>query len=353
MAEQAINTIYVLGEQPDALCSTIMREMTTKVFGKSFVQESLGDNDTSKQASEEERAEEADGAATSPDGSPSLQPSDGSPDLRATSVVPQTPGYESQPADAFQLAQAVFVAGHCAVKHLIHLELVERDHKRRKAEAEKSGPRKSAGGEELDQVAGSVEDDIGDFIQATRETELLYGPDSLFSIYAPMTVQISANPKMYPVSLATNCFVVRKILTRAILESHASSCCSVIDEQVHVCQCQVLRRPLDAPVQDSRDHVGPSGAKQHCDCVGRHCCVLQHDHGREQRPAVRRAVGPRLDGEEAHIDGAHSPHLERDDQSQGTARRDGKVSRGRGAPDKRSRKVILHRACDEGQCHLQ
>jgi condensin complex subunit 1 len=196
MAEQAINTIYVLGEQPDSLCSTILRDMTFRVFGKSLVQETPAEDGGSSQPSVE-GAPPGD-EARSASQSPSLPASDSNQDLGGTSTS-QTPGFETKPADAFQLAQAVFAAGHCAVKHLIHLELVERDHKRRKVEGEKSGPRKSGGGEELDQVAGSVEDDIGDFIQATRENELLYGPESILAIYAPMTVQISANPKIYPV----------------------------------------------------------------------------------------------------------------------------------------------------------
>lgn len=38
--------------------------------------------------------------------------------------------------------------------------------------------------EELDQVAGNVEDEIGELIAAVRKTELLYGPQSL-SVEAP------------------------------------------------------------------------------------------------------------------------------------------------------------------------
>lgn len=32
MAEQAVNTIYLLGEQPDKLCTKIIKDLTTKVF---------------------------------------------------------------------------------------------------------------------------------------------------------------------------------------------------------------------------------------------------------------------------------------------------------------------------------
>ncbi len=39
--------------------------------------------------------------------------------------------------DAFQLAQLLFIVGHVALKHIVYLELVEREYKRRKAEADK------------------------------------------------------------------------------------------------------------------------------------------------------------------------------------------------------------------------
>lgn len=55
-------------------------------------------------------------------------------------------------------------------------------------------------GEELDQVAGNAEDDIGDMIAGIRERELLFGPESLLAIYGPMITSICASPKKYKVS---------------------------------------------------------------------------------------------------------------------------------------------------------
>lgn len=40
-------------------------------------------------------------------------------------------------ATAFHLAQLVFVVGHVAIKHIVYLELVEREFKRRKDETAK------------------------------------------------------------------------------------------------------------------------------------------------------------------------------------------------------------------------
>ena len=103
-------------------------------------------------------------------------------------------------ADAFALSQLIFVAGHCAIKQLVHLELVERDIKRRRVEADKTkAGGKAVGQDELDQVAGSVEDEVGDVIAHTKEIELLYGPESLMAVFGPMAVQIVSQPKLYKV----------------------------------------------------------------------------------------------------------------------------------------------------------
>lgn len=53
--------------------------------------------------------------------------------------------------------------------------------------------------EELDQVAGNAEDEIGDRIATIRESELLYGADSLLAIYGPMTVHICGSPHKFKV----------------------------------------------------------------------------------------------------------------------------------------------------------
>jgi condensin complex subunit 1 len=54
-------------------------------------------------------------------------------------------------------------------------------------------------GEELDQVAGNAEDEIGERIAAVRETELLYGPDSLLALYGPLLVRICGRPDQFKV----------------------------------------------------------------------------------------------------------------------------------------------------------
>lgn len=51
----------------------------------------------------------------------------------------------------------------------------------------------------MDQVAGNAEDEIGDRIQAVRETELLFGEFSLLAVFGPMLVHICGSPHKFKV----------------------------------------------------------------------------------------------------------------------------------------------------------
>ncbi|KAM0749558.1 hypothetical protein T439DRAFT_315829 [Meredithblackwellia eburnea MCA 4105] len=191
MAEQALNTIYGLGDQPDALCSDILRQMTTRVFTPKM----SSDDDVDGAVGGGEDSEPRDDISTYDGVAPSVAPT------YAQTAFGATPGKASNHVpvmgSAFELSQLIFVAGHCAIKQLVHLELVERDIKRRKAEETAKAGGKSAAQDELDQVAGSTEDDIGDTIAATKEKELLYGKESLLAIFGPMASTIVSQPKIY------------------------------------------------------------------------------------------------------------------------------------------------------------
>jgi condensin complex subunit 1 len=120
MAEQALNTIYLLGQQPDALCSEIVKTLTTKVFNRSATPpKSVEDMDVDTEGDAEVPA--------------SLSP-------RARSATPaatQASESHTDEVGAFALAQLLFVVGHVALKHIVYLELVERELKRRKDEKAK------------------------------------------------------------------------------------------------------------------------------------------------------------------------------------------------------------------------
>jgi hypothetical protein len=59
--------------------------------------------------------------------------------------------------------------------------------------------------EELDQVAGNAEDEIGERIAAVRETELLYGPQSLLALYGPLLVHVCGSPHKFKVNKTRFC----------------------------------------------------------------------------------------------------------------------------------------------------
>ncbi|CAE6344453.1 unnamed protein product [Rhizoctonia solani] len=194
MAEQAINTIYQLGEQPDILCSEMIKTLTRRVFASPA-------KPTPPSANNDEDAEMADG-----DGEEDTTVQAPEPTQDPTLPEPsQQPAKSGDTGNAFHLSQLVFVVGHVALKHIVHLELVEREWKRRKDEAAKAEKKPAKGSkaavaaatDDIEQVAGNAEDDIGDMILQIREQELLRGPNSLLALYGPMIKEICGTPKTY------------------------------------------------------------------------------------------------------------------------------------------------------------
>ena len=113
MAEQAINTIYALGERPDLLCGKLIKNLTRRVFGRKPANSSGSQQDQNAMDQDEEDVD-AD-----------------------ASQQPQTQKDEDKDAsDAFELSQLLFIVGHVAIKQIVFLELVEREWKRQKHEKE-------------------------------------------------------------------------------------------------------------------------------------------------------------------------------------------------------------------------
>ena len=112
MAEQAVNTINALGERPDLLCNDIIKSLSKKVFGNPpSASQSMAKDVT---MSEDGERDDASAIASTVDQS------------TASGDAPTDRG------DAFQLAQLIFIVGHIAIKHIVFLELVERELKRQK-----------------------------------------------------------------------------------------------------------------------------------------------------------------------------------------------------------------------------
>lgn len=213
MAEQAINTIYALGEHPDTLCNDLIKNLARRAFGGQGRQEQATQPTTpTPDAMDEDSAPEGD--------QDEVQATP-----RAQSTQSTQPNGSVLKGDAFDLSQLLFVVGHVAIKQIVYLELVEREWKRQKDEKEKGelfhcshhkvkvligchlAEKAAAGdkakhakdGEELEQVAGNAEDEIGERIAAVRESELLYGPNSLLTVFGPMIVHICGSPHKYKV----------------------------------------------------------------------------------------------------------------------------------------------------------
>ncbi|OSD04955.1 hypothetical protein PYCCODRAFT_1385425, partial [Trametes coccinea BRFM310] len=200
MAEQAINTIYALGERPDVLCGSLIKNLAKRVFGKkAAMAASASQGETNPDAMDEDE-EDADVDASQMPASPSKS------SLLSPSKSQSQAGGSKDVGDAFELSQLLFVVGHVAIKQIVFLELVEREWKRQKHEKE-MGTYPQIGGagaadkskeqEELDQVAGNAEDEIGERIAAMREHELLYGSQSLLATFGPMLVHICGSPHKF------------------------------------------------------------------------------------------------------------------------------------------------------------
>ena len=70
----------------------------------------------------------------------------------------------------------------------------------------------SKDGDDLDQVTGNAEDDIGDRVQNIRENEMLYGEKSLLALYGGMIVHICQSPNKYKVSQRYFLFVTALLI---------------------------------------------------------------------------------------------------------------------------------------------
>ncbi|GBC07485.1 hypothetical protein RclHR1_00750019 [Rhizophagus clarus] len=160
VAEQAINAIYLLGENPNTLCRDIIRQKAALVLDVK-----MPENVENMEIDEE-------------------------------SILTDQESFLVHP---LHLSQLVFIIGHVAIKQLVHLEVIEAKWKRRKeAESEdKEKSTKNLRDNELEQTAGINEDDYGEIIAQIREKELLFDPDALLTLFCPLIVSVCASNKTY------------------------------------------------------------------------------------------------------------------------------------------------------------
>lgn len=127
LAEQAINTAYALGDHPDVLCNNLIKKLTVRAFGP----RAKANAEPQPPVEEQEPPAERD-----PDAMDEDQPGDVSRGSEDSAHGPEQgkDAKSSDVGDAFELSQLLFVVGHVAIKHIVYLELVEREWKRQKDE---------------------------------------------------------------------------------------------------------------------------------------------------------------------------------------------------------------------------
>ena len=199
VAEQAINAIYSVARHPDVLCSEIIRHKTKAVFSPP-----QSSRPSTRDETKTEINPDIGGEGDEPEAI-------GSPTQQTQTVGPKKTNRDGTIA----LSQLLFIVGHVAIKQIVHLELCELDFKRRKQEKERNaaaakaaetpsassrkdtGKGQEEGGDELDLIGGTSEDDFTDAMAHIRERELLFGPNSLLSVFGPMVSEICANNTAY------------------------------------------------------------------------------------------------------------------------------------------------------------
>ncbi|KAF9583373.1 Condensin complex subunit, partial [Lunasporangiospora selenospora] len=181
VAEQALNTIYLLGEHPDLLCGDIIKVRCKDLFN---LQESSSPQDQINN------------------------------DITMTGLYGMGEDLTMNPENAFlidswRLSQLLFIVGHVAIKLIVHMEVIEEEFKRKKATAATAASAEGTGGndkkkgkevvveDELEQIVGTTEDEFGDAMAHIRERELLFGEGSLLRVFGPMIITICGNNTLY------------------------------------------------------------------------------------------------------------------------------------------------------------
>jgi condensin complex subunit 1 len=104
---------------------------------------------------------------------------------------------QQEDSSAFHLSKLCFMIGHISIKQIVHLETIESEWKRRKAEEGKSHQQPS---DDLENVVATAEDEFSEAVQLIRERELLFGENSLLKAYGPLVVHICGNNSSFEVT---------------------------------------------------------------------------------------------------------------------------------------------------------
>ncbi|KAJ3406921.1 Condensin complex subunit [Chytriomyces hyalinus] len=180
-AEQAINTIYLLSEHPDALCAHVIHVYSERIFDETNTVDSVAEKLNANLNLDESDAEDGHvaPAAEGADAAASEEP-------RLSQAFGQSVANDSNFRDAFELSKLCFLVGHIGIRQIAHLEAIEQEWKRQKQASSEPKAQKGAATDELEQVTGTAEDEFTDAVAYVREMELLFGQKSLLALFGPM-----------------------------------------------------------------------------------------------------------------------------------------------------------------------
>lgn len=169
--EQGIGALYSLVEQPDLLCTDIIKKMAGKIFNLNATSEDEIDSMANLLSNVEIGSE--------------------------SNSRPSASNEYSRKLNSFSLSQLIFLIGHVSIKQIVHLENIESEWKRRKHLKDAENEKKPRG--DLEMVTGSLEDEFVEKIALVRERELLYGPTSLLGVFGPIITNICLHPHKFNV----------------------------------------------------------------------------------------------------------------------------------------------------------
>jgi condensin complex subunit 1 len=196
-AEQAINSVYLMIEQPDKVFAEVIKILASRAFGEEpsdaveDVAEKLGES-LQISVNEEEGEQMKVDNVEEPSGNENAEDEDMKVAEAETKKITSTNNHSNL------LSQLVFVVGHVAIKQIVHLESIESEWKRRKSASDTKNESRPKT-DELEMVTGTAEDEFADTIALVREKELLFGTNSLLSVFGPIIAHILTHNQKFKV----------------------------------------------------------------------------------------------------------------------------------------------------------
>jgi len=132
LAEQAINTVYALGDQPEVLSNTVIKNLTRRAFRRRERSSRRLLRLRTSRRPQLQRIQTRWKRTPPPSTQALISTMPGSTQGASEGKAKKS----DDTGDAFELSQMLFVVGHVAIKHIVYLELVEREWKRQKQEKE-------------------------------------------------------------------------------------------------------------------------------------------------------------------------------------------------------------------------